>query len=72
MVQRLETRPVVWAEYQNEGWEVERGVIAHVFIGACLRCVDVKVDDLLVDVISVLECCDEWTNVLESCTSYQS
>jgi hypothetical protein len=47
-------------------------VIAHVFIGACLCCVDVKVNDLLIYIISMLKCCDEGTYVLESCTSYES
>ena len=47
-------------------------MIAHVFVGACLSSVDIEVNDLLIDIVALLESSNEWTNILESCASYQS
>ena len=46
-------------------------MIAHIFIAAALGSSYVKIDDLRVDVFSVLEGCDERTDVLEGCSTNQ-
>ena len=68
MVQGLEARPLVGSEYKNESWEIEGGVIAHILVAAALSRSHVKIDDLGVDVLSVLEGCDERTDILK-CSS---
>ena len=71
MVQGLEARPLVGSEYKDKSWEIEGGVIAYILVAAALSRRHVKINDLGIDVLSVLEGCDERTDILEGCSADQ-
>ena len=71
VIQALEPWPFVSAEDENEGREVEGGMIANVLVGTCLSSVNIKVDDLAIDVSTLVEGSDKWSNVLEGRTSHK-
>jgi hypothetical protein len=64
-VKRLEATPLVRSEHQYKSWEIERGVIAYILVATALGRCHVEIDNLGVDIFSVLKGCDERTNVLE-------
>ena len=71
VVQRLEPGPFFITEHIDESWEVETCMIAHVFILTSLRSINIEIDNLRVDITSSFEGTDEWSYVLESCTTHQ-
>ena len=41
-------------------------MIANIFITATLSCRYIEINDLIIDILSLFECCNEWSNILES------
>jgi hypothetical protein len=71
VIQALEPWPLVSAEDEDEGRKVEGCVIANVLVGTCLSSVNIEVDDLAIDVSTLVEGSNKWPNVLEGRTSHQ-
>jgi len=71
MVKRLESRPFVLTKDEDEGREIETGVVAHVFVLTSFTGVDIEIHDLGVDVLAILEGANERTNILERSASHQ-
>ena len=71
MVKTLKSWPIFISKYKNKCWEIKRSMIADIFIVATLCCCNIKVNYLLVNISSFFKCCNEWSNVLKSSSSYQ-
>lgn len=55
----------------HESWKVEGSMITNILIATPLGGSNVKINDFGIDVFSYLKCCYEWSDILESSTTYK-
>lgn len=55
----------------HESWKVEGSMITNILIATPLGGSNVKINDFGIDVFAYLKCCYEWSDILESSTTYK-
>ena len=70
IVEGAELGPFVLAGHPDEGWEIERCIVAHILIIGLHRCIDEEVCDALINRRAILERRNEGPYVLEGRTTH--